>query len=94
MEQTFAYNMKDISLDDTPALPEDYVHAPQTKKSEVNGSLPTLTNIHTKLLFMRARGIELTLDNLVEEYQGWANEIPRELVVAACKEAGILDKLA
>jgi len=93
MEQKFAYNMKDISLEDTPSLPADYVHVPQTKKSEVNSAGPSLTGIHTKLLFMRARGIELTLDNLLAEYRGWANEIDESEVVAICEEAGILEHL-
>ena len=93
MEQQFAYNMKDISLDDTPSLPADYVHAPQTKRSEVNSAAPSLKGIHTKLLFMRARGIELTLENLLDEYRGWANEVDEAAVIAICEEAGILEHL-
>ena len=92
MEQQFAYNMKDISLDDTPALPADFVHAPQTKASDVEGSR-TVASVKTKLVFMAARGIELSFDNLYAEYAVFKNPITRDELVELCIEADVYERL-
>ena len=93
---TFAYNAKDIDIS-SEALEAAGVKpvesfAPQTLKHEVE-CVPTVRSINSNLLIMAATGKELTLENLVEQYQGWKNEISEEEIVALCESAGILHHL-